>query len=61
METTYTDILNTVIDNGRCTGDGDDFIASLEVEVDFEARERGLSESQVIDAIQFAKAHVDVK
>lgn len=55
----YADILTTVIENGRVIGNGDgSFDAhSLEVEVDFEARERGLSDDEVAEAITFALAH----
>ena len=53
----YMDILRFVVENGRVQVDGDGFnLASLEVEVEFEARERGLSDEQVKAAIEFARS-----
>jgi hypothetical protein len=53
----YMDILRFVVENGRVQADGDGFnLASLEVEVEFEARERGLSDEQVKAAIEFARS-----
>lgn len=55
----YVDILTTVIENGRVLGNGDGSFnaASLEAEVDFEARDRGLSDTEVAEAVKFALAH----
>lgn len=51
----YADILAMVVENGRWTsGDLDE----LEVEVDFEARERGLSEDEIKEAVAYARSHI---
>lgn len=50
----YQDILETVVENGRwTTGTWDE----LEVEIDFEARERGLSEDEITEAVNYAREH----
>lgn len=50
----YRDILETVVANGRWTTGT---WAELEVEVDFEARERGLSEEEITEAVNYAREH----
>lgn len=42
---TALEIANYVVENGRVEGDGDEWIESLRVEVEFEADERGLENS----------------
>ena len=37
-----------VIENGRVVGEGDEWLESLEIEVEFEARDRGLENSDEI-------------
>lgn len=55
----YADILTTVIENGRVIGNGDGSFnaASLEAEVEYEARDRGLDDDDVAEAVRFALAH----
>lgn len=55
----YSDILQTVIENGRVLGNGDGTFdtASLEAEVEFEASERGLSDTEIAAAVSFALEH----
>jgi hypothetical protein len=57
----YTDILNTVVDNGRVLAhdDGSFVTASLEAEVEFEAGERELSPEETEGAVAFALAHAE--
>jgi len=51
---TLYDILETVVCNGRLElGTPEE----LEVEIEFEARERGLNEEQINDAIEYAFEH----
>lgn len=58
MTTTYAEILNTVIDNGRITAQSpEDFQAQLKSEVEFEASEQGLSGEEVKEAVEFALTH----
>lgn len=53
----YMDILRFVVENGRVQAEDGGFnLASLEVEVEFEARERGLSDEQVKAAVEFARS-----
>jgi hypothetical protein len=53
----YMDILRFVVENGRVQADDDGFnLASLETEVEFEARERGWSDEQVKAAVEFARS-----
>lgn len=62
-ENEYADILRTVVENGRVTGNGDGTfdVGSLEAEVEFEARERGLDEAEVAEAVRFALAHSEAR
>ncbi len=58
MENEYADILSTVVENGRLT----DWTADeVEVQVDFEARERGLSEAEIAGAVAWALAHTELR
>ena len=41
-------IAQSVVENGRVQGEGDDWLESLEVEVEFEAREQGYENSDEI-------------
>lgn len=55
--TDYADILSTVVENGRLNEDWDH--DELEVEIDHEARvERGLSDEEVAEAIEYAQQHI---
>ena len=50
------DILETVVANGRLElGTPEE----LEIEVEFEARERGLNEEEINDAIEYAFEHFE--
>ena len=50
------DILETVVTNGRLElGTPEE----LEIEVEFEARERGLDEEQIEDAVKYAFEHFE--
>ncbi len=63
MNSEFKDILETVTENGRVLGNGDgtfDF-DSLEVEVEFEASERGLSADDTAAAVAWALAHADAR
>jgi hypothetical protein len=57
----YGKILVFVTENGRVAvrRDGRFSRPSLEAEVEFEARERGLSDEQAAEAVAFAIAHTD--
>lgn len=61
MNDSYADILNTVVENGRVQAhdDGSFVTESLRVEVEFEAMERGLSTSEIAEAIEYALDHSD--
>ena len=53
-EDIYWDILDTVVSNGRLElGTPEE----LEVEIEYEARERGLSDDQIEEAITYAFEH----
>jgi hypothetical protein len=53
-EDIYWDILDTVVSNGRLElGTPEE----LEVEIEYEARERGLSDDQIEEAIAYAFEH----
>ena len=54
MNDIYYDILDTVVSNGRLTLHTPE---ELEIEVEFEARERGLSEDEITEAIEYALDH----
>jgi hypothetical protein len=57
----YSEILNAVIDNGRVQSSEDGFDRnSLIVEVEFESSERGLSEQETQEAVQFALSHTEL-
>lgn len=57
---TYSDILNTVIENGRIDShDGEFDRESLIVEIEFEAQEQGLSEAETAKAVAFALTHTN--
>lgn len=43
-----TEIAQDVIDNGRVTGEGDEWSESLRIEVEFECGERGLDDCEEI-------------
>ena len=61
MQVTYSEILNTVIDNGRVESSSDGFSKdSLIVEIEFEASERNLSEEETQEAVEFALSHTKV-
>ena len=51
---TYYDILDTVVSNGRLSLHTPE---ELEIEVEHEARERGLSEDEIAEAIAYAFDH----
>lgn len=63
MQNEYADILTTVIENGRVLGNGDGSFdaGSLEAEVEFEARERGMDDAEVAEAVRFALAHSEAR
>jgi len=50
----FYDILDTVISNGRLELHTPE---ELEIEIEFEARERGLSEDEIAEAIAYALDH----
>jgi len=50
----YYDILDTVVSNGRLTLHTPE---ELEIEIEFEAQERGLSEDEIAEAITYAFDH----
>jgi len=50
----YYDILDTVVSNGRLELNTPE---ELEIEVEHEARERGLSEAEIEEAIDYAFDH----
>ena len=50
----YYDILDTVVSNGRRTLHTPE---ELEIEIEFEAQERGLSEDEIEEAIAYAFEH----
>lgn len=52
----YQDILDTVVENGRLV---DWTRHEVEVQIDFEARERGLSKEEIAAAIQYALEHTE--
>ena len=54
MNSIYYDILDTVISNGRLELHTPE---ELEIEVEHEARERGLSEAEIEEAIAYAFDH----
>lgn len=57
---TYQKILETVIENGRVQSgenEGEFDQESLILEVEFEAKERGLSEDETAEAVEFALNH----
>ena len=57
----YSEILNTVIDNGRVESSSDGFSKdSLIVEIEFEASERELSDEETQEAVEFALSHTKV-
>ena len=56
--TLYEDILSTVVENGRITTWT---AAEMEVEIEFECGERGLSEEETAAAVTFALTHPDLK
>ena len=54
MNSIYYDILDTVVGNGRLElGTPEE----LEIEIEHEARERGLSDDQIEEAIAYAFEH----
>jgi len=53
-EDIYWDILDTVVSNGRLTLHTPE---ELEIEIEHEARERGLSDDQIEEAIAYAFEH----
>jgi len=50
----YYDILDTVVSNGRLTLHTPE---ELEIEIEHEARERGLNEDEIAEAIAYALDH----
>jgi hypothetical protein len=50
----YHDILDTVVSNGRLELHTPE---ELEIEIEFEARERGLSKDEIAEAIAYALDH----
>jgi len=54
MNSIYYDILDTVVSNGRLTLHTPE---ELEIEIEHEARERGLSDDQIEEAIAYAFEH----
>jgi hypothetical protein len=50
----YYDILDTVVSNGRLTLHTPE---ELEIEIEFEAQERGLNEDEIAEAIAYALDH----
>ena len=54
MNSIYCDILDTVVSNGRLTLHTPE---ELEIEIEHEARERGLSDDQIEEAIAYAFEH----
>jgi hypothetical protein len=50
----FYDILDTVVSNGRLELHTPE---ELEIEIEFEARERGLSEAEIEEAIAYAFDH----
>jgi len=50
----FYDILDTVISNGRLELHTPE---ELEIEIEFEARERGLSEDEIAEAVEYAFEH----
>ena len=57
----YSEILNTVIDNGRVESSSEGFSKdSLIVEIEFEASERELSDEETQEAVEFALSHTKV-
>ena len=54
----YADILSTVVENGRLILNTPE---ELEIEVEFEARERGLSEDEIKEAVWYAFDHFDLR
>lgn len=58
MESLYADVLATVVENGRLT---EWSAEELEAQVDYEARERGLSDTQVQEAVAWASAHAELR
>lgn len=51
------DILQTVVENGRITTWT---VAEMEVEIEFECGERGLSDEETAAAVAFALTHPDL-
>lgn len=57
----YSEILNTVIENGRVESSEEGFSKdSLIVEIEFEASERELSDEETQEAVEFALSHTNV-
>ena len=50
----YYDILDTVVSNGRLALHTPE---ELEIEIEHEARERGLSEDEIAEAVEYAFEH----
>jgi hypothetical protein len=60
MSDEFADILNAVIENGRVSTSGQEGLfdrESLIVEIEFEAGERGLSDDESAEAVEFALRH----
>lgn len=54
---TYADILQTVVENGRI----ETWTTSeMEVEIEFECGERGMSAEETAEAVAFALSHSDL-
>jgi len=54
MNEIYYDILDTIVSNGRLELNTPE---ELEIEIEHEARERGLSEDEIAEAIEYAFEH----
>jgi len=54
MNEIYYDILDTVVSNGRLELHTPE---ELEIEIEHEARERGLSDDEIAEAIEYAFEH----
>ena len=54
MNEIYYDILDTIVSNGRLELNTPE---ELEIEVEHEARERGLSEDEIAEAVEYAFEH----
>lgn len=58
MENLFADILATVVENGRLEcGDNEGWEEEIELEIEWEGTERGLTEAEVADAVEWALSH----